>query len=309
VSRRHVVTLVALALVWGASFMFIKVAVREIDPAALAWLRLALAALVLVPAALVVTGRRGVAEARRVPGHLAALGLANAAIPFLLISWAETRIDSGLAGILQATAPLFTLLIAIRIGDERASRARLTGMLLGLVGVALLVGVDGGGDTLAALAVVLAALCYASATVFSAHTMRDMHPLVIGGGSLAAGALLAAPIGITTLPSTTPGWKVVGSVVMLGVVGTGVAYALYFSLLQGTGASRAILVTYLVPAVAVLYGAALLDESLRPAALAGLALILSGVALAGRRSGRGEARREAAGEGVNAVTAATDRTL
>jgi len=307
--RRNTVTLVVLALIWGASFMFIKVGVREVDPAALAWLRLVLAALVLVPAALLVVGRRALADARRAPVRLAILGLVNAAIPFMLISWAETRIDSGLAGILQATAPLFTVLIAIRIGDERVSGSRLGGILLGLVGVALLVGVDGGGEIAAALAVVLAALCYAAGTVFGAHTLRDTAPLVIGAGSLAIAAVLAAPFGIATLPSTMPGWKAVGSIVMLGVFGTGVAYGLYFVLLQGTTASRAILVTYLVPAVAVLYGVALLDEELRPAAVAGLVLILAGVGLAGRGQRRATARREAAGEGAAIAPAATDRTV
>jgi drug/metabolite transporter (DMT)-like permease len=303
VTRRQILTLAALALIWGASFMFIKVAVRELDPAALAWLRIALAAVVLVPLMLVYSGRTAVAEMRRAPVRLTVLGLANTAVPFLLISWAETRIDSGLTAILQAAAPLFTVLIAIRIGDERVTGARLAGVLVGFGGVSLLVGVDRGGAILAGLAVVAAALCYAASSVFSSHVLRDTNPLVIGAGSLAAAALLTAPVGIATLPGSVPGWKVAGSVLALGVVGTGVAYVLYFELLRTAGPSRAILVTYLVPAVAVLYGVLLLDEPLRVAAIVGLALILCGVALAAGGARRA-VRREAAAAGAAADRAA-----
>src|SRR4249920_422438 len=126
-TRRSTAMLLALALIWGASFMFIKVAVREIDPLALAWMRVLLAAVVLVPIAVVVAGRGGAGQARSALGRLTTLGVLNSALPFALIAWAEVRIDSGLAAILQAAAPLFTVLILTRIGDERVTGSRLAG--------------------------------------------------------------------------------------------------------------------------------------------------------------------------------------
>ncbi len=276
--------LAALALIWGASFMFIKVGVRELDPAALVWLRLVLAALVLVPTALVVLGQAAIAEGRARLGPLAVMGMVNAAVPFLLLTWAETRIDSGLTAILQATAPLFTLLISIGVGDEQFDLSRAVGVLVGLVGVVVLVGGIGGesSELVAGLAVVVSGLCYAVGSVYAAHALGRTEPLVIGAGSLVVASIAVAPFGMATLPTSLPGWKVTASVVILGVVGTGVAYILYFALLRGAGPSRAILVTYLVPGVAVAYGVVLLGEPLLLATVVGLVLILAGVAFAAR---------------------------
>jgi len=271
--------LVALAAIWGASFMFIKVAVRELEPIALVWLRITLAAFVLVPVTLAVIGRGALEQARAAAGRLMFMGLVNSAIPFTLLAWAETRLDSGLAAILQAAAPLFTVLIAMRVGDDRVTGARLAGVLLGFVCVALLVGARTGGGLAAACAVLLTALCYSSAGVFGAHTLRDTHPFVVGAGSMAIAALLTAPVGLAMLPTSVPGWKETGSVLALGVVGTGIAYMLFFAILRGAGASRSILVTYLVPAVALAYGALLLGEPLHASSVGGLVLILAGVAL------------------------------
>src|SRR5215213_10204720 len=282
--RRHVVMLIALGAIWGASFMFIKVAVRELEPVTLVWLRILLAAAVLVPVAFAVVGRRAIAETRAAAGPLAVMAVVNSAVPFTLLAWAETRIESGLAAILQAAAPLFTALISLRFADERVAGSRLAGVVLGFVGVALLLGAPGGtADVLAALAVVATAACYAAAGVFAERRLRDPHPLVVGAGSMAIAAVLTAPFGLATLPGHLPGWKETASVLVLGTIGTGVAYMLFFAILRGAGASRSILVTYLVPSAAVLYGVTLLGEELQTTAVAGLALILGGVALGARR--------------------------
>jgi drug/metabolite transporter (DMT)-like permease len=276
--------LVVLAAIWGASFMFIKVAVREFEPIALVWLRITLAAAVLVPVAVATVGwQRVAAETRAAAGRLTVMAVVNSAIPFTLLAWAETRIDSGLAAILQAAAPLFTALISMRFGDDRITGSRLVGVFVGFVGVALLLGAPGGGDLVAALAVVGTALCYSSAGIFGAHTLRDTHPFVVGAGSMAIASLLTAPFGLAALPHAVPGWKETGSVLLLGLVGTGIAYMLFFAILRGAGASRSILVTYLVPSAALAYGVVLLDEPVRASAVAGLALILGGVALGARR--------------------------
>lgn len=282
-SRRHVLMLLCLAAIWGASFMFIKVAVRELEPIAVVWLRITLASIVLVPAALLTLGREAVDQFRNALGRLTVMGLVNSAIPFLLLAWAETKLDAGLAGILQAAAPLFTALILTRFGSDQVTGARLAGVLLGFVGVALLVGAHTGGDLLAALAVVATAACYASAGVFGAHRLGDTHPFVVGAGSMVIATVLVAPFGVPSLPAQMIDGKELGSVLVLGLVCTGVAYMVFFALLRGAGASRSILVTYLVPSAALVYAVVLLGEHIRATALIGLALILGGVALGARR--------------------------
>jgi drug/metabolite transporter (DMT)-like permease len=267
------------------------VADRQFNPAALVFARLLLASCVLVPAAFAVVGRDLLPQAARVWKRLALLGLVNSAVPFFLISWAETRIDSGLAAILQAAAPIFSVVIVTRFGDERVGGSRLAGVLVGLAGVTLLVGSPGAGGYLAALAVVLAALAYAVGASFGSRLTAGTPPLVVGAVSTVAALLVSAPFGLARLPHAVPGWKELSSVAVLGLVGTGVAYIILFTLLRSAGPSRTILITYLIPGIAVLYGVLLLGEPLRAAALAGLVMILAGVALAGGQAARRPAAR------------------
>jgi len=275
------VLLLGLAAVWGASFMFIKVADRRFAPMTVVWLRLVLATAVLVPAAVAAAGPQAFEHARRQGRRLLAVGVVNSLVPFALIAWAETRIDSGLAAILQAAAPIFSVVIASRFDDDRVTPARLLGVTVGLVGVALVVGVHLRGGHTAALAVILAALFYATGGVYAGRALRTIDPVVAAAGSLACAAVVAAPFGLAQLPASVPGWKETGSVLVLGIAGTGVAYGLYFALIREAGPARSILVTYLVPPVALAYGVLLLGEPFRTAAVVGLALILIGVALAG----------------------------
>jgi len=279
-SRRDIVLLAALTLIWGASFMFIRVADREIDPWALVFLRVGLGAAVLVPLALVTGRGRAVAQARAAWRPLFVLGTVNTAVPFLLFAWAETRITSSLAGLLQGAAPIFTVLIAVGLGLERVGSRRLAGFLVGFAGVAILVGSPGGGGLLAALAIVLAAFCYAVGSTFASRRLTGVDPFVIGAGSCVVATALTAPLGIARFPDSLPGWKEGGSVLALGLAGTGIAYVMVFALLASAGPSRTILVTYTIPAVALAYGVVLLGEPLRWVSLAGLALILAGVVFA-----------------------------
>ncbi len=273
--------LLALSALWGASFMFIKIGVRELEPTTLICLRLGIGALVILPIALVkLGGARIMREARSAAVPITVVGLVNSAVPIVAIAWAEQRLDSGLTAVIQASAPLFTALIALRfVRSERVSGARLVGLFVGFGGVALLVGVQPGGDTIAALAVVFAALCYACAALYNTRSLGSVSPLTTALGSLTVAALALAPFAAAQLPARFPGWEVVGSVLALGIGGTGIAYVLYYALLSGAGASNAILVTYLVPAIALLYGAGLLGEPITAAAIAGLGLILAGVGL------------------------------
>jgi len=235
-NRRYLPMLLVLALVWGSSFMFIKVAVRDLDPATLVLGRLGVAALTLglvVP--LVLGAKVTLTELRAHWPWLAAVGLLNTAVPFWLLSWGETRIDSGLASIIQASVPIFNALLAFGFFHEQRVKGRnLVGVAVGFVGVALLVG--------------------------------------------------AQPQAKILAPDHVPGWKPIASVVFLGVVGTAFAYLLFYTIIAGAGAAYASLVTYLVPPVALAYGAVFLGERIGWPAIVGLVLILTGVALGtGRR--------------------------
>lgn len=270
--------LVALALIWGASFMFIKVAVRELSPATLIMGRLGLAALTL--AILVPWNRETVRELRENAGWLIVVALVNTAAPFWLLSWGETRISSGLASILQAAVPIFNAVIAFGFFHEvRVTGLRLAGVGIGFVGVALLVGTQPSGKVLGALAVVAMALGYGIGGLLTGRHLRRVRPLVIALASTSIATLVALPAGIAQAPHTTPGWKEIGSVVALGIPGTAIAYLLFFALITGPGAAYASLVTYLIPPIALAYGAIFLGERFGATAFGGLALILVGVAL------------------------------
>jgi drug/metabolite transporter (DMT)-like permease len=295
VDRRNLTMLAALAAIWGSSFLFIKVAVEHIAPESLVFARLVLGFSALAP---FVRLRMSFSLAwRSIRGALLPLVVAsvlNAALPFWLLSWGETRLDSGLAALIQACTPLFTAVLAFWfVHSERTSGLRLAGVGIGFAGVALLVGGVPHGSVLAALAVVGVGACYSVAALITSQRLRGIPPLVIAFATCGIASLVSLPGGVAQLPDGWPGWKAAGSVVVLGVVGLGVAYILYFALITGPGASYAVLVTYLVPPMALFYGAVFLAEPIGTSALVGLVLILGGVALG---SGAGRPARRAVAE-------------
>jgi len=268
--------------------MFIKIGVRDLSPSMVAWGRIALAAAVLVPVA-ALRGQLRLPNARVwVVVLLAAVQVAG---PFLLIAEGEEEISSGLAGILVASTPLFTALLAIRFDhEERSHGARLWGVVAGLVGVGLLLGVDLSGTSAEALggaAILLASLGYAVGAFVAKHGLAGAPPTGIAAWVMVASMVLLAPAAIATAPSETPGAGPVAAVVALGVVGTGIAFAIFYDLMSRVGPARTFVVTYLAPAFAVAYGALLLDEAISVSTLAGLALIVGGsyVAAEGRLPG------------------------
>ena len=302
-NRRYLIMLSVLALIWGSSFMFIKVAVRELDPATLIFGRLGLAALTLAIVVGVSLGARSmVTELRANWVPLVVVGLVNTAVPFWLLSWGETRIDSGLASIIQASVPIFNAVIAfVAFREVRVTGVRLLGVGVGFLGVALLVGAQPEGKALGALAVVGMAFCYGLGGLLTGRYLKPAQPVVVSFASTAIATLVWLPVGIAQAPSEMPGWKTIGSVLALGIPGTALAYLLFFGLITGAGAAYASLVTYLIPPIALAYGAVFLDERFGAAAFGGLALILAGVALGsgvtvgGRYLRRGErAERTAA---------------
>lgn len=293
-SRGNAALLVVLSAIWGSSFLFIKLGVDELEPTVVALGRLFVGAAILLPIA---ASRGGLGLLRPHLRTVATLGLLNNALPFWLFGFAETRISSGLAGVIQAAAPIFTVLLAIRLDPtQRATGTRLAGIAVGFVGVALLVGAQTGGQVVGAVAVLAASLCYAASALFAGKRARTIPPLHLAAGQLGCGLLLMAPFGLLQLPGEAPPAKAVLAIVALGALGSALAYVLYFALIARAGASRAILVTYLVPAFALVYGAVFLDEKVTASAVAGLVLILAGTTLA---TGVARLRRPrvAAGEG------------
>lgn len=272
-----------LGAIWGASYLFIKIGIRDLSPWMVAWARIALAALVLVPLAMR-AGALRLARGTGVP-WLFLLGAIQVAGPFVLISAAEEHISSGLAGILVAAAPLFTALLAIRLDQaERSTGLRLVGILLGLAGVAVLLGVDLGGngdELLGALAVLLAALGYAVGGFMVKRRLAGVPPIGIAAWVMITSTLILLPVAVATAPDSLPGLGPVAAVTALGVLGTGVAFAIFYDLMSVVGPARTFLVTYLAPGFAVVYGAVLLDEEVTVATIAGLALILAGSWLGG----------------------------
>ncbi len=283
-TRRYIPLLLLLSFLWGASYMFIKVAVREIEPATMMLARVVVAATILLAFVVIRSSFREAVGALRHAGPGAfALGLVNAAIPFTLIAWGEKHIDSGVAAIANASVPIFVTLLAIRFRpSERVAGLRLAGILVGLAGVAVLAGADPSGGWLAVagtLAVTLASLSYATGALWGQHLIDRTSGPVLATASLIGSSLILLPLGIAQAPSALPGWKALGSVAALAFLGTAAAQLIWFRLLRLYGGSRSSLVTYLLPVTALFYGVVLLGEPLRWSALAGLVLILGGVAL------------------------------
>jgi drug/metabolite transporter (DMT)-like permease len=284
VPRAYLPSLLLLSAIWGASYLFIKVAVEEMEPAALMALRLLLAAATLAAVLVAQVGwRRALADVRATGRHGVVLGVINGAFPFWLIAWGEQHVDSGIAAIANATVPIFTALLAIHYRpSERSSGLRLAGILVGLAGVAVLAGLhpEGGWWAVAGtLAVVLASLSYARANLYTQEHFSATPSLVIATAAASAGLVVMIPFGLLQLPATMPSAKALGSVAALGIVGTAVASIVLYRMLKAYGAARTTLVTYLLPVFALFYGAVLLEEPITSNAVAGLLLILAGVAL------------------------------
>jgi len=272
----------ALSALWGASYMFIKVGLEDgVPPVAIVFIRTALAALVLLPVAARLGALRGLGA--RI-GAVSVLALLQVAAPFVLITLGERDIPSALAGILVATAPIFTFLLAFVLeGEERAGRASLAGVGIGMVGVAVLLGVDSGGEgaaLLGGLLVVLASIGYALGSWYLKRKLADVQPVGMVAAAMAASAVFTAPVVALDPPDHFPALDAAASLLALGVLGTGIAFVLFYSLIASEGPARASIVAYVAPGFSVIYGVTLLDESFGLATAAGLLLIVIGSYLA-----------------------------
>jgi len=267
-----------LALIWGGAFFFGQVAVRELPPFSVALGRVGIAAIALL--IFVYASGRRMPASLRIWSAFAVMGLINNVIPFSLIFFGQTQITSGLASILNATTPIFTVLLAhFLTTDEKLSIGRLIGVGCGLVGVALMIGTDvlaGAADNIIGQAAVLAGACsYALAGIFG-RRLRSVPAPVAASGQLVSSTIILVPIVLIvdqpwTLPM--PSLEVIGAVVGIAVICTSLAYIIYFHILAVAGATNVLLVTLLIPVSAILLGTVFLSEVLLPVHLLGMAII------------------------------------
>jgi drug/metabolite transporter (DMT)-like permease len=278
-SARGWVLFAAVSVIWGMPYLFIKIGVEELSPGFVAWSRVALAALVLLPMAIRSGALRGLPL-----GWLVAFAAVEIAIPFPLIGFGEQRISSSLAAILIPPLPLVVAFMALRFDHaERPTPTRLVGMLVGLGGVAALVGIDIGGrgyELLGAAAVLTATLGYAAGPLIVKRHLAGADPLGPVTAAMGIASIMLLPFGIGDFPNKVPSGDVLASVVVLGLVCSALAFLVFFRLIAEVGPSRATVITYVNPIVALALGVAILGESVTAGAIAGLLLILAGSWLA-----------------------------
>jgi drug/metabolite transporter (DMT)-like permease len=279
VSRRGLVLFAAMCVIWGIPYLLLKVAVEELAPATVVLIRTGLGAVVLVPIALVQGQFRGLAAVWR---PLVLYTLLEICGPFLLLAYAETRLSSSLTGLLIAAVPIVIAVLTWWLGiGERLGGRRVLGLLLGIGGVAALVGLDVETDNLIAVAAVAGVvLGYACGPLILSRRLSEQSGLGVVAASLALAALFYVPLGVAQAPSHWPSARVLAAVLTLALVCTALAFLVFFELIAEVGASRATVITYINPAVAVLLGVVVLDERFTLAIALGFVLVLGGSVLA-----------------------------
>ncbi|WP_418114794.1 DMT family transporter [Vibrio scophthalmi] len=275
--------LLGLSLLWGGSFFFVGVAVRELPPLTIVTLRVGLAAITLWLVVLV-SGIRLPSDPKVWRSFLG-MGLLNNVIPFALIVWGQTQIASGLASILNAATPIFAVVVAgILLPDERITPLKCLGVALGFVGVVVMIGVPASSDVsnvLPQLAIIGAALSYSFAGVYGRRFKGfGINPILTAAGQVTASTLVLLPItfvveGVPNIANVSS--NIWGAIVGLAIISTAVAYILYFKILERSGATNVLLVTLLVPVSAILLGSLFLNESLQTIHFVGMALIALGL--------------------------------
>lgn len=282
-SRRGWILFAAMGLIWGIPYLFIKIAVSELTPASLVFLRTAIGAALLLPIAI---GRKDLAPLLPHWRWIVAYTFVEVAAPWFLLSDAERRISSSLSGLIIALVPAIGAILAWATGgDDRLDVRRVAGLGLGFLGVAALVGLDVGASDLGAVGeVALVALGYALGALIIARKLSGLPLFGVVAASLTLTLVAYAPIGIAQLPGTMPSPGVVFAVVVLGVVCTALAFLLFFPLVAEVGAARATVITYVNPAVALALGVAVLGEPLTIGIVLGFVLIVLGSVLATRRT-------------------------
>ena len=285
-----------LALIWGSSFLFIRIGVEQIPPFQLVFIRTGIAAIGL-NAVVLLRGKRLPTDWHGIR-DLLFLGIVNTVFPFALITWGETHIESGLASVLQGTAALFTLVVAhFAFADERITVRKIAGLLIGFLGVVVLASRSTGGAVsnddatlhlLGQLAIVVASLCYAIGGSYSRKAIQNrLEPIVVAAGAMTVASIITgvityamplaggpAPVNMTQLEP-----RVLGAILTLGLVNTFVAYLIFYSLVKALGAARTSMVTYVIPVVGLVLGAAFLSEQVDVRLLIGAVMILGSIGI------------------------------
>lgn len=283
---REWIILIALSVLWGGSFFFVGVAVTELPPLTLVALRVGIAAAALWSIALIMG--LTIPKCPRIWCAFLGMGLLNNVIPFVLIVWGQTQIASGLASILNATTPLFTVIVAgMVLADERATVSKLIGVVIGFFGVAVMIGLpevgagDEGASLIAQVAILVAALSYAFAGVYGRRFKKmAVNPLITAAGQVTASTMIMIPIAFIydgPLDVSAPSIKIWAALLGLAVLSTALAYVLYFKLLESAGATNLLLVTLLIPVSAIILGALFLNETLNTYHVVGMAFIAVGL--------------------------------
>jgi drug/metabolite transporter (DMT)-like permease len=295
IGRRGWMLFAAMCFIWGIPYLMIRVAVREVSPSSLVLFRTGLAALLLLPLA---AARGELVPLRRRLLPLAAFAGVEIAVPWIALATAEQRLSSSLTGLLIAAVPLVGVVIAATTGTrERPGRQNLAGLLIGIAGVAAIVGLDVKGASAAPLAeLALVAVCYAVGPAILQRWLSDLPSLGVIAASLGLVALVYVPIALFSLPTHVPRASVVASIVGLAVVCTALAFVLFFELIAEAGPVRATVITYVNPAVAAVLGVAVLSERFTVGMAIGFALVLAGSLLATRATPRAAAEPVATGE-------------
>lgn len=280
---KNVLLLVMLAAMWGPSFLFIKVAVEEIPPLTLVLGRVSIGAIFLL--IVLLSQRRRLPRDRRLWKSLAVMAMLHNTLPWVLLSWGEQYIDSSLASILNGTTPIFTIVLAhFMVEDDRITSSKLLGVVLGFAGLFLLIvpslmdGVQ--ATTWGLVAVAVAAALYGVAIIYSREHLRGLPPLVAPATQLSLATLFMLPVTLLvdrpwTMESSST--AALGSLVALGILGTGLAFIVYYRLIETADSTYVSMVTYIIPVFGVILGVLVLDEQLTWHTLAGFALILFGV--------------------------------
>jgi drug/metabolite transporter (DMT)-like permease len=276
-SRRAWTLFAAMGVIWGIPYLFIKIAVDEVSPVAIAGWRTLLGAAILLPLA----ARAGALRpALRAWPFVVAFGLMEMALPWVLLGHAETRVPSGFAGLMLAAVPIVSTVVSWLLGDRHAlTRVRLLGLGVGVVGVAALVGLDwaaGTIDPLSVLELLVVAVCYAVAPAMAVRKLAHVPSMGVVSVSLAVVALLYLPVTVLSVRAGLPSPSVVASVLVLALVCTALAFVLFFELIAEAGPVRATVITFVNPAVAVALGLVVLGEPLTWGTLVGFPLVLLG---------------------------------
>lgn len=283
-SRRHWFLFITVGLLWGMPYLLLKVSVEELSVPVIVCSRTLIGALVLVPIAL---RQKTLLPALKKYHYVLLYAVLELFIPWLLITSAEQKITSGLAGLLVATVPIWTTVIASVNGDKTVwHKKRLGGLLIGFIGVLLVVGIESirsDQNPLAILMILIASLSYATAVATVTATIPEIDPIAINGLAMISAAIFFLPFALFALPDQMPTAHVIASQIALGLLPTAMAFILFFELMRDVGPARASLVTYLNTAFAVVLGVLILHEPLTLGIVVGLPLVLIGSYFAGRK--------------------------